>query len=52
MTRQRAATWNTVWSHVKPCLQAASDRPVRRRAGDGELMSTYGTTRTDADEGP
>ena len=22
-------TWNTVWSHIKPCLQAASDDPAR-----------------------
>ena len=27
---------NTVWSHIKPCLQAASEpRPFRRRAGAG-----------------
>ena len=24
-----ATTWNTVWSHIKPCLQAASDDPAR-----------------------
>ena len=22
-------TWNTVWSHIKPCLRAASDDPAR-----------------------
>ena len=36
LARQLATTWNTVWSHIKPCLQAASDpRPLRRRAGIG-----------------
>ena len=29
LARQLATTWNTVWSHVKPCLQAASDDPAR-----------------------
>ena len=24
-----ATTWNTVWSHIKPCLRAASDNPAR-----------------------
>ena len=27
--RQLGTTWNTVWSHIKPCLQAASDDPAR-----------------------
>ena len=22
-------TWNTAWSHIKPCLRAASDDPAR-----------------------
>ena len=36
LARQLATTWNTVWSHIKPCLQATSDpRPLRRRAGIG-----------------
>ena len=36
LARQLATTWNTVWSHIKPCLQAASEpRPLRRRAGIG-----------------
>ena len=26
LARQLATTWNTVWSHIKPCLQAASER--------------------------
>ena len=26
---QLGTTWNTVWSHIKPCLQAASDDPAR-----------------------
>ena len=29
LARQLATTWNTVWSHIKPCLQAASDAPAR-----------------------
>ena len=29
LARQLGTTWNTVWSHIKPCLQAASDDPVR-----------------------
>ena len=29
LARQLATTWNTVWSHIKPCLQAASDGPAR-----------------------
>ena len=29
LARQLATTWNTVWSHIKPCLQAASDDPTR-----------------------
>ena len=29
LARQLATTWNTVWSHIKPCLQAASDDPAR-----------------------
>ena len=29
LARQLGTTWNTVWSHVKPCLQAASDDPAR-----------------------
>lgn len=28
LARQLATTWNTVWSHIKPCLQAASE-PAR-----------------------
>ena len=36
LARQLATTWNTVWSHIKPCLQAASEhRPLRRGAGAG-----------------
>ena len=36
LARQLATTWNTVWSHIKPCLQAASDpRPFHRGAGIG-----------------
>lgn len=26
---QLGTAWNTVWSHIKPCLQAASDDPAR-----------------------
>ena len=29
LARQLATTLNTVWSHIKPCLQAASDDPAR-----------------------
>mgnify|MGYP001749221166 FL=1 len=29
LARQLGTTWNTVWSHIKPCLQAASDDPTR-----------------------
>ena len=29
LARQLATTWNTVWSHIKPCLQATSDDPAR-----------------------
>ena len=29
LARQLATTWNTVWSHIKPYLQAASDDPAR-----------------------
>ena len=29
LARQLGTTWNTVWSHIKPCLQAASDDPAR-----------------------
>lgn len=29
LARQLATTWNTVWSHIKPCLHAASDDPTR-----------------------
>ena len=29
LARQLGTTWNTVWSHIKPCLQAASDDPDR-----------------------
>ena len=29
LARQLATTWNTVWSHIKPCLQSASDDPTR-----------------------
>ena len=29
LARQLGATWNTVWSHIKPCLQVASDDPAR-----------------------
>ena len=29
LARQLATTWNTVWSHIKPCLQAAFDDPAR-----------------------
>ena len=29
LARQLATTWNTVWSHITPCLQAASDDPAR-----------------------
>ena len=29
LARQLATMWNTVWSHIKPCLQAASDDPTR-----------------------
>ena len=29
LARQLATTRNTVWSHAKPCLQAASDDPAR-----------------------
>ena len=36
LARQLATTWNTVWSHIKPCLQAASEpRPFRRGSGAG-----------------
>ena len=29
LARQLATMWNTVWSHIKPRLQAASDDPTR-----------------------
>ena len=29
LARQLATTWNSVWSRIKPCLQAASDGPAR-----------------------
>ena len=29
LARQLGTTWYTVWSHIKPCLQAASDDPAR-----------------------
>ena len=29
LARQLGTTWNTVWSHIKPYLQAASDDPAR-----------------------
>ena len=29
LARQLGTTWNTVWSHIKPCLQAVSDDPAR-----------------------
>lgn len=29
LARQLATTWNTVWSHIKPCLHAVSDDPAR-----------------------
>ena len=29
LARQLATTWNTVWSHIKPCLRAASDDSAR-----------------------
>jgi len=29
LARQLGTTWNTVWSHIKPCLQDASDDPDR-----------------------
>ena len=36
LARQLATTWNAVWSHIKPCLQAASEhRPFHRGAGAG-----------------
>ena len=36
LARQLATTWNTVWSHIKSCLQAASEpRPFRRGSGAG-----------------
>lgn len=31
LARQLGTTWNTVWSHIKPCLQAASDDPAPAR---------------------
>ena len=54
LARQLATTWNTVWSHIKPCLQAASDDPARFAGVQGiwGLTSTYGITRTDADGAP
>ena len=35
LARQLATTWNTVWSHIKPCLRAASDDPARFCGGSG-----------------
>ena len=29
LARQLGTTWNTVWSHIKPRLQATSDDPAR-----------------------
>ena len=29
LARQLVTTWNSVWSRIKPCLQAASDDPAR-----------------------
>ena len=50
LARQLGTTWNTVWSHIKPRLQATSDDPARI-AGARVLgaMSTCGTTRIEAD---
>jgi len=50
LARQLGTTWNTVWSHIKPCLQAASDDPARFAGVQVlGLTSTCGTTRTDSD---
>ena len=35
LVRQLVTTWNTVWSRIKPCLQAASDDPARFCGGSG-----------------
>ena len=36
LARQLGTTWNTVWSHIKPCLQAASEpHPLRMGSGAG-----------------
>ena len=29
LARQLGTAWNTMWSHIEPCLQAASDDPAR-----------------------
>ena len=29
LARRLATTWNTVWSHIKPCLQTTPDDPAR-----------------------
>ena len=29
LARQLATTWNSVWSHIEPCLRAASDDSAR-----------------------
>ena len=39
LARQLGTTWNTVWSHIKPCLQAASEpRPPSQACGHPESM--------------
>ena len=39
LARQLATTWNTVWSPLKPCLQAASEpRPPSQACGYPESM--------------
>ncbi len=36
------STWNTVWSHIKPCLQTASFAVSQQACRYWELMSAYG----------
>ena len=51
LARQLGTTWNTVWSHIKPCLQAPLiTPPVSQACRCWGSMSTCGATRTDAAE--
>ena len=49
LARQLGTTWNTVWSDIMPCLQAASDDPARFAGvqvlgGDERCVASPGPT--------